>query len=122
MTTHRAYASLKPVIIQKQLTLMRNLLIEDLGGYDNLSAQKIIILDGIIAKMGVVRAIEAYIKETSIIAGKKLVPVLQFNYLAYRNSIDRSLSLLGLEKQKREEFLTADQLADKIMKDKESKE
>jgi len=122
MTTHRAYAALKPVTIQRHLSLIRKALVKDLGGTeDSLSAQQIIIIDGIIARLGIVRSMEEYIKATSIMKGQELSPCLRTEYLAYRNSIDKALSRLGLKRSEIEEIKTIEQVIDAIDKEETQK-
>lgn len=120
--THKAYAVKKPALIRRQLSLVRRSLIQDLGGLNNLSAQRIIILDGVISKLGVVRSMEEYIRSTAIMEGKELSPCLRKNYLAYRNSIDRSLVILGLDKQERESVLSIPELIDVVDREADEKE
>ena len=120
--THKAYAVKKPALIRRQLSLVRKALIQDLGGLDNLSAQRIIILDGVISKLGVVRSMEEHIRSTAIMEGKELSHCLRKNYLAYRNSIDRSLVMLGLDKQERESVLSIPELIDVVDREADEKE
>lgn len=89
--------------ILKYLTAARENLIRDLGPTEqDLSAAQIIIIDRVITKLGVVRCIEEYIRETTVMDGDRLSPCLRENFLAYHNSIRLDLAALGIDKRQSE--------------------
>lgn len=86
--------------IARWLTEAREGLIADLGpGEGNLTSAQGIIIDRVISKLGVVRCIEEYIKENTVMKGDRLSPSLRESYLAYNNSIRLDLQALGLDKR-----------------------
>lgn len=90
---HRKY-------IEQYLTAARMNLIQDLGPTEeDLTAAQIILIDRIVSKLGVVRCIEEYIRENTVMEGKRLSPSLRESYLAYNNSIRLSLQALGLDRR-----------------------
>jgi hypothetical protein len=90
--------------VLKYLTAARENLIRDLGpAEEDLSAAQIIIVDRIVSKLGIVRCIEEYIRENSVMVGSNLAPSLRASYLAYNNSIRLDLIALGIEKRKGDE-------------------
>jgi hypothetical protein len=101
--------------VLKYLTAARQNLIKDLGPTeDDLTAAQIIIIDRIISKLGVVRCIEEYIRENTVMTGARLSPSLRESYLAYNNSIRLDLQALGIDKRKADDVLTPWQLARKV--------
>ena len=123
---HRAYSLVKPLYVRRRLSAIREALIRDIGGTeDNISAQKLIILDGVISRLGIVITMEQYIRQTGIIKGHSLAPCLRHDYQTYRNSIDRALGMLGLERFEKEENLSIAELekvVDKEMREEREKE
>ena len=74
--------------IRRYLTEARENLIRDLGPAEvDLTVAQIILIDRIISKLGIVRCIEEYIRENSVMVGQDLAPSLKASYLAYNNSI-----------------------------------
>ena len=84
-------------------------LVKDVAGSEeNLSAQQRILIDRIISKLLILRIIELWVEKHGVWRRDKLLakpsvlelePALGLNYLAYSNSVDRALKLLGLEKK-----------------------
>jgi len=72
-----------------------------------LSEQQRIVIDRIISKLAILRLIEVYIERHGIWRRDRLKkdqilelePALGLNYLAFSNSVDRSLKLLGINKK-----------------------
>lgn len=86
--------------IERHLTGVRLGLIRDLGGTeDDLTTAQIVLIDRIVSKLGVIRCIEEYIRENTVMKGDRLSPSLSGSYLAYSNSIRLDLLALGLEKR-----------------------
>ncbi|MGD1009855.1 MAG: hypothetical protein ABR951_06885 [Candidatus Aminicenantales bacterium] len=82
------------------LMAVRQGLIQDLGPTENdLSTAKIVLIDRITTKLGVIRCVEEHIRENSVMAGNELAPCLKASYLAYNNSLRLDLQALGLEKK-----------------------
>ncbi len=82
------------------LMAVRQGLIHDLGPTeDELSTAKIVLIDRITTKLGVIRCVEEHIRENSVMAGNDLAPSLKASYLAYNNSLRLDLQALGLEKK-----------------------
>lgn len=92
--------------VLRYLTAARENLIRDLGPTEeDLTAAQVIIIDRIISKLGVVRCMEEYIRENSVMQGSRLAPSLRESYLAYNNSIRLDLQALGIDKKKTDEVL-----------------
>jgi len=86
--------------IAKYLSEVREGLIEDLGpSEEDLSTAQRVLINRVISKLGVIRCVEEYIKENSVIVGNDLAPSLKASYLAYNNSIRLDLQALGIEKR-----------------------
>jgi hypothetical protein len=82
------------------LMAVRQGLIQDLGPTENdLSTAKIVLIDRVTTKLGVIRCVEEHIRENSVMAGDDLAPSLKASYLAYNNSLRLDLQALGLEKK-----------------------
>jgi len=95
--------------LQRYLRQIRKDLIDHAGGPDKMTAPQEVLVNSIVNKLVVCRLIEIFIQRTSpfdLSQLKKAPPVLSLqpalgiNYLAFSNSIDRGLALLGLEKPK----------------------
>ena len=84
--------------LRAYLSDVRAGLIEDLGPREeNLTTAELILVDRIISKLCVLRAVEERISEQGIFgANGDLKKVLGANYLAYSNSIRLSLQALGI--------------------------
>jgi len=96
---HRRY-------IERYLTVARESLIRDLGPTEqDLTAAQVIIIDRIISKLGVIRCIEEYIRENSVMVGQRVAPALRETYLAYDNSIRLGLTALGISTKRADESL-----------------
>ncbi len=84
--------------IVKYLIGCREALLADLGGEENLSAQKLMLIDRLISLLGVVRGIEEHHKDNILNRDGTLKPSLGKNYLSYVNSSRQILMCLGLER------------------------
>ena len=105
--------------ILKYLMAVRQGIIRDLGPNENdLSTAQIVLIDRITTKLGVIRCVEEYIRENSVMMGNDLAPSLKASYLAYNNSLRLDLQALGLNK-KSEEVLTPYEIVEKEKKQKE---
>jgi hypothetical protein len=72
-------------------------LIHDLGpGEENLTAAQLILVDRTTTALGIIRCIEEYIRENSVMRGSDLAPALQQSYLAYVNHVRLNLQALGI--------------------------
>lgn len=92
--------------VLKYLTAARENLIKDLGPTEeDLTTAQIIIIDRIVSKLGVIRCIEEYIRENSVMVGQDLAPALKASYLAYNNSVRLDLRELGINKKQADETL-----------------
>jgi len=105
------------------LTDVRQGLIRDLGPTeDALSTAQVILIDGIITKLGLVRCIEEHIRENSVMVGHNLASALKKDYLAYKNSIRLDLQALGINKKVGEGVLDVQEAIAKFDKEKAEKE
>lgn len=94
------------VYILRYLTAVREGLIQDLGPMEkDLTTAQLVIIDRVTTKLGVIRCIEEYIRENTVMEGKRLSPSLRESYLAYNNSIRLDLAALGIDKRKSEEVI-----------------
>ena len=92
--------------IRAYLTNIREGLVLDLGPADeDLTTAQIVLIDRITTKLGVVRCIEEYIRENTVMKGDRLSPSLRESYLAYNNSIRLDLQALGIDKRKCKEVI-----------------
>ncbi len=90
--------------IKVYLTEVRSGLIQDLGPEEkDLTTAQIVLIDRIVTKLGVIRCIEEYIRENTVMTGNRLSPSLRESYLSYNNSIRLDLTALGIDKRKVEE-------------------
>ena len=88
------------------LTAAREQLIKDIGGTEtNLTAGQVILIDRVIAKLGILRCLEEHVRETSVMRGDHLAPSLSENYLAYSNSLRLDLLALGINQKQADEAL-----------------
>ena len=91
--------------VLRYLTAARENLIKDLGPTEEgLTTAQIIIIDRIVSKLGVIRCIEEYIRENTVMVGQSLAPSLKASYLAYNNSLRLDLQALGINSKKADEF------------------
>jgi len=95
---HAGYSSVKAPAVRKYLSIARAGLVSDLGGEKVLTTQQLILVDAVTSMLGVTRSIEEHIRGIGIMAGDDIAPSLRNSYLAYRNSIQRHLALLGLKR------------------------
>jgi len=85
----------------KQLQIVMDALIDDLGGQDSLTAGQRLLLDTIQSKLIVVLQIGKYVDEQpELIKDGQLIPVLGKNYLAYLNSLRLALDQLYKDNHK----------------------
>jgi len=106
--------------LRAYLTEVREGLIQDLGpNEDDLSTGQRVLIDRIISKLGVVRCIEEYIRDNSVMEGKRLSPSLRESYLAYNNSIRLDLQALGIDSKKAGEITDLNAYLEDKAKDKE---
>jgi len=86
--------------IEKYLTAARQGMINDLAGSEqDLSTAQIILINQTIGLLGVIRAIEEYIRSNTVMKGEEISPSLKSSYLSYNNSIRLNLQALGIEKK-----------------------
>ena len=108
--------------ILRYLTAARENLVKDLGPTENdLTTAQIIIIDRIVSKLGVVRCIEEYIAENSVMIGQELAPALKASYLAYNNSVRLDLTALGINVKKSDEVLDVQSYIKEFDEDKKKK-
>jgi len=99
---HGGFSIKKPAKVKQYATAVRKALIKDISGGTeaDLSAQKIILIDAVVDSLVIVKMMGEYISESGgVMAGSSLKPCLRNSWLAYRNSIQRHLVALGLDKQ-----------------------
>jgi len=109
--------------VLRYLTAARENLIKDLGPTEeDLTAAQIIIIDRIVSKLGIIRCIEEYIRENTVMTRARLSPSLRESYLAYNNSIRLDLQALGIDKRMGDRVLTPLEIAAEFDKEKETKE
>ena len=119
---HGGFSIKKPARVKQYATAVRKALVQDISGgtEEDLSAQKIILIDSVVDSLVIVKMMGEYIAESGgVMAGSSLKPCLRNSWLAYRNSISRHLALLGLEKSEHDNIMTPAEVAADIMKDKE---
>jgi len=86
--------------IERHLTAIREGLIRDLGPQEqDLTTAQAIIIDRVVTKMGVIRCIEEYIRENTVLEGKRLAPALRESYLKYSTSVTNDLKALGIKRE-----------------------
>lgn len=119
---HKGYSLVKPVQVTRYLSATRRALVKDIGGTEvNLSAQQVILIDGCINILGIIRSMELYIAKSSVMEGKELAPCLKNTYLQYRNSLHKTLAMLGLNKRQTDEVLDVQAVIRKFDREKEEK-
>ena len=92
--------------IRRFLSDIRGKLIKDIAGAEqNLTGPQAILIDRVLAKLGIIRCIEEACRETGVIRDGQLVPVLRENYISYCNSLRLDLQALGIEEKKTEEII-----------------
>jgi len=103
---HGAYAVIKPLSVRRYLSKCRAALVRDVGGTeDRLSAQQVILIDGVVNMLAVTRSMEIHVSKFGIMFEGKIQPCLAESYLGYRNSISRHLKILGVELKEVKEAL-----------------
>lgn len=110
--------------IRQYLQNCRDGLVRDVAGSeDRLTEQQRILIDRVITRLSICRLIEVYIEKYGLFRRDKLKrfhvlelePALGQNYLAFSNSIDRTLRDLGIERKAIERDMSPDEMA-KIIK------
>jgi len=98
--------------LQRYLEDIEKNLIDDLGGPENLTAAKEILIKGTIEAYGVVFLATMYCKKYSILRPDKarknvleLQPVLGHQFIAFMNTIRQNLIALGLDRKRADEAL-----------------
>jgi len=107
--------------IQKYLADLERDLINDLGGSEQLTAAKEILIKTVIEAYGFVLLSSMYCKKEGILRSDllekgivELQPVLGKQFLAFMNSCRQSLMALGLDKRQVDKVLTPWELAKKV--------
>ena len=109
--------------IRRYLTSTREGLIKDLGPTeDDLTAAQAILIDRIVTKLGVIRCMEEYIRENTVMKGEDLSPCLGKSYLAYNNSIRLDLQALGIDKRVIDAGPTLEEVTAEIIKKRKGKD
>ena len=117
--------------IRQYLEETRQGLVRDVAGTErNLSEQQRILIDRIISKLSIMRLIEVYIEKYGAFRQDKfkkdkvleLAPALGQNYLAFSNSVDRAIKILGVSKRKVERVLSTEELKKKVEKEEQGSE
>jgi hypothetical protein len=86
--------------LRDYLTSIRRGLIADLGPEEkDLSAAELVLVDRVIAKLGVLRCIEEHVRETGVLRGEFLAPGLAKYWLPISNSLRQDLLALGVERR-----------------------
>ena len=89
-------------------------LVRDIAGTeDELTEPQRCVIDRLLSRLAVCRLIEVYIERNGIFRRDRLQkdrvlelePALGINYLAFSNSIDRALSILGVSRRKAEKVI-----------------
>jgi hypothetical protein len=98
---HGGYSINKPTKIRRYASLVRKALIQDISGgaEADLSAQQIVLIDGVVDMQVICKMMGEYVAEEGIMKGSNLQPCLMKSWLAYKNSISRHLALLGINKK-----------------------
>ena len=90
-------------------------LVKDIAGTEEeLTEQQRCLIDRLLSRLAVCRLIETYIEKNGIFRRDRLQkervlelePALGVNYLAFSNSIDRALSILGVSKRQAAKVIT----------------
>jgi hypothetical protein len=93
--------------LERFLGDVRQGLIKDLGPKEeNLTTAQLILIDRIIGKLGVLRCAEEFVRESGVVKGQELSPILKRSYLSWANSLRLDLQALGIDKRQSEPGLT----------------
>lgn len=97
---HGGYSINKPTKIRRYASLVRKALIQDIsGGVEaDLSAQQVILIDSVVDMQVICKMMGEYVADKGVMKGENLQACLN-SWLAYRNSIQRHLVVLGLERK-----------------------
>jgi len=118
LPVHSGFAGVKPLRIRRIVESYRAGFIEDHGGPDKIPTARLILIDRTCSLLGVILCMESHVRENYIFKGKEILPVLSNHYLAYVNSLQRHLALIGLDLKD----LPAVELAEVIKEIKDKKE
>jgi len=89
--------------LERFLGDVRQGLIKDLGPkQENLTTAQLILIDRIIGKLGVLRCAEEFVRESGVVKGQELSPILKRSYLSWANSLRLDLQALGIDKRQSE--------------------
>ena len=84
--------------IRAFLTEAREGLVRDLGPTEqDLTTAQLILIGRVICKLGILRCIEEYIRETGVMRGNNLAPSLQDSYVQYSSNLRMDLAALGIK-------------------------
>lgn len=101
--------------VERYLTAAREGLVRDLAGIEeNLTTAQLIIIDRVIGKLGILRCMEEYIRENSVMVGNEIAPCLKASFLAYSNSLRLDLQALGIKTRAGERILGPLEIAAEI--------
>jgi len=99
------------------LSQVRKGLIRDLGPEEqDLTTAQLILIDRVIGKLGILRCMEEYARESGVMKENDLLPPLKKNFLSWANSLRLDLQALGIDKRQTES-MNLEQYVE--MKDKE---
>ena len=90
--------------IREYLTKTREGIMFDLGGEENLSTAKVVLIDRAVSLLAICRVTEEWVRENGVFVGKKLQSVLR-TYLSFQSQLRSTLICLGLDKKKADETL-----------------
>lgn len=108
-----------PLAIRRQVQLIREQLVRDIGGpAPELTAAQVILIDKTINLYQVTLCLEAYVRREGPFRGKRLDPVLGQNYLAYVNTLRLNLRELGISTKAGERLLSPLEIAAEIDREK----
>lgn len=101
--------------VERYLCAARKGLVADQGPTEeDLTTAQIILIDRVVMKLGVLRCIEEYVGENTVMEGKDVAPSLKASYLAYNNSTRLDLTVLGVHKRAGAKVMTEQEYLDNI--------
>lgn len=107
--------------VRNYLTFVREGLIRDLGPKEeDLTTAQLVLIDRVIAKLGVLRLVEEHAKERGIFEDRSLSPSLKESYIAYDNSIRLSLQALGIGRKSSDETFSLNRYLELKKEEKEA--
>jgi hypothetical protein len=109
--------------LRKYLSDFREGLVTDLGGEDQITAARLVLVDRATMKLGLIRLIEIYLAN----AGPwdrpgEIKPVIPGPYMRLTDGLRSDLLALGLDRQEAEKVLTLAELAEVIETEGKEKE